>query len=69
MDSSKNGINQEWNKSHPTRLKIDVINDRTTSNETRLGTVGDICYAIDECGIDDDLLIVAGDRCWGQSVL
>ena len=39
-----------------------VVDDGTESNETRLGAVRDIQYAIDELGLDDDLLVLAGDN-------
>ena len=42
--------------------KITVIDDGTTSNETRLGAVKDIQYAIDQLQLDDDLLVMAGDN-------
>lgn len=51
-----------WKRSLNTKLHINVLNDGTQSNEDRLGTVGDIWYAIRKCGINDDLLIIAGDN-------
>lgn len=42
--------------------KITVVDDGTDTNETRLGAVKDIQYAIDTLGLDDDLLVVAGDN-------
>jgi glucose-1-phosphate thymidylyltransferase len=42
--------------------KITVLDDGTTSNETRLGAVRDIQFAIDTLGLDDDLLVIAGDN-------
>lgn len=42
--------------------KISVVDDGTVSNETRLGAVKDIQYAIDALGIDDDMLVIAGDN-------
>lgn len=44
------------------RGNIKVINDNTFTNETRLGAVRDIKYAIDALDISDDLLIIAGDN-------
>lgn len=41
---------------------IRIVDDGTSSNETRLGAVCDIQYAIEQCGIDDDLLVMAGDN-------
>ncbi len=42
---------------------IEVINDRTTSNETRLGAIGDLNYVLTRKGIGaEDLLVIAGDN-------
>lgn len=43
-------------------LNIRVIDDGSISNETRLGAVRDIQFAIESLGLDDDLLIIAGDN-------
>ena len=42
--------------------KVTVVDDGTSSNETRLGAVKDIQYAIDKLGLDDDMLVIAGDN-------
>ncbi len=42
--------------------KITVVDDGTSTNETRLGAVCDIQYAIDKLSIDDDMLVIAGDN-------
>ena len=42
--------------------KITVLDDGTSSNETRLGAVKDIQFAIESLKIDDDLLVIAGDN-------
>ena len=42
--------------------KITVVDDGTSTNETRLGAVRDIQFAIDELSIDDDMLVIAGDN-------
>lgn len=42
--------------------KITVVDDGTSSNETRLGAVRDIQFAIDTLGLDDDALVIAGDN-------
>jgi len=52
----------DWQKNFETNLKITIINDGTSSNDDRFGTVGDIAFAIKKGGIDDDLFIVAGDN-------
>lgn len=42
--------------------KITVVDDGTETNETRLGAVKDIQYAIESLHIDDDMLVIAGDN-------
>ncbi|MBQ8174198.1 MAG: nucleotidyltransferase family protein [Clostridia bacterium] len=49
-----------WAKTKPQR--ITVLDDGTDSNETRLGAVKDIEFAIDQLGIADDMLVIAGDN-------
>lgn len=41
---------------------VTVVDDGTSSNETRLGAVKDIQFAIDQLGLDDDMLVIAGDN-------
>ena len=43
-------------------MKITVVDDGTSSNETRLGAVKDIQFAIEKLGLDDDMLVIAGDN-------
>lgn len=42
--------------------KIRIVDDGTSTNETRLGAVCDIQFALEKSGIDDDMLIIAGDN-------
>ena len=42
--------------------KIFILDDGTTSNETRLGAVKDIQFAIDELNIHEDCVVMAGDN-------
>ncbi len=51
---------EDWAKTK--EQKITVVDDGTSSNETRLGAVRDIQYAIDTLSIDDDMLVIAGDN-------
>jgi glucose-1-phosphate thymidylyltransferase len=41
---------------------VTVHDDGTTSNDDRLGAIGDIAFVLDQTGIDDDLLVIAGDN-------
>lgn len=57
-------IFEDWAKNcHFERSrKISVVDDGTSSNETRLGAVKDIQLGIETRGINDDLLVMAGDN-------
>lgn len=44
------------------KKKIDIINDNTTSEETRLGSIGDLNFAISSQNLDEDILVVLGDN-------
>jgi glucose-1-phosphate thymidylyltransferase len=41
---------------------VRVHDDGTTTNETRLGAIGDIAFVEDRAQLDDDLLVIAGDN-------
>lgn len=49
-----------WTKTK--KYKVTVVDDGTSTNETRLGAVCDIKFAIDKLAIDDDMLVIAGDN-------
>jgi glucose-1-phosphate thymidylyltransferase len=49
-----------WAKTKP--YKITVVDDGTESNETRLGAVKDVQFAIDALSLDSDMLVIAGDN-------
>lgn len=52
---------RQWAESRP-EDRISVVDDGTMTNETRLGAVRDIQFAVDTLRIDDDLLVIAGDN-------
>ncbi len=51
---------EDWAKTKS--QKILVADDGTETNETRLGAVKDILFAIEKYGLDDDMLVIAGDN-------
>ena len=53
-------IFEEWAAQHES--PIHVIDDGTSTNETRLGAVRDIALGIHTRNIDEDLLVMAGDN-------
>lgn len=52
----------EWanNKNNPTPIK--VLDDGTSTEDTRRGAIGDIFFTLEEEKIADDLMIIAGDN-------
>jgi glucose-1-phosphate thymidylyltransferase len=48
---------------------VTVHDDGTTSNDDRLGAIGDIHFAVEQAGIDDHLLVVAGDNLFEFSLV
>ena len=53
---------EEWKKTSKLKNPVTIIDDGSMTNETRLGAVKDIQFAIETLNLDDDLLIVAGDN-------
>lgn len=51
---------EEWAATRPERIR--VVDDGTDSNETRLGAVRDIQFAIDTLALTGDMLVIAGDN-------
>ena len=55
-------IFQQWAAEQHYVKPVSIIDDGTETNETRLGAVCDLLLAIDQLGIDDDMLVVAADN-------
>ncbi len=52
---------EKW-AAEKTQAPVEVIDDGTVSNETRLGAVRDVQLAVKQLHLDDDLLVIAGDN-------
>jgi len=48
--------------------RVTVHDDGTTSNEDRLGAIGDVRFVLERIGTGDDLLVVAGDNLFDYSL-
>lgn len=55
-------IFEEWKAAARYTRPITVIDDGTTSNENRLGAVRDLLLAIEQCRIDDHIMVLAADN-------
>jgi len=52
-----------------TRLSFKIVNDGSTSDQDKLGAIGDINYVVKTEGIvDNDLIVVAGDNLFSQPI-
>ena len=55
-ESAENTERHRWKK------PITIVDDGTETNETRLGAVCDLLFAMEKLSIDDDMLVVAADN-------
>lgn len=55
-------IFEQWAAEQHYTKPITIIDDGTSTNETRLGAVCDLLLAIEQLYIDDDILVVAADN-------
>lgn len=55
-------IFERWASEQHYSKPVTIVDDGTESNETRLGAVCDLLYAMDKLQIDDDLLVMAADN-------
>ncbi len=53
---------QAWRDGYRGKNKVQILNDGTTADGSKLGAIGDMKFAVEEKGIDDDLFVVAGDN-------
>ncbi|KJJ83241.1 sugar nucleotidyltransferase [Candidatus Omnitrophus magneticus] len=51
-----------WKDSARYSFNLDIINDKTTTNDNRLGAIGDINLVLTEKEPNEDILIMAGDN-------
>jgi glucose-1-phosphate thymidylyltransferase len=57
-----------WFVEWATGRDVIVHDDGTTSNDDRLGAIGDMQFVIDRAGLDDDLIVIAGDNLFDYDV-
>lgn len=54
---------ENWAKTYSSPWPIEIVDDQTTSNENRLGAIGDLAYTLKQKGVgEEDLLVLAGDN-------
>ncbi len=55
-------IFEDWAKELKNKKPITIVDDGTETNDTRLGAVCDLLFAMEKLNIDDDMLVVAADN-------
>lgn len=59
----------QWAATHAAfPAPIEIVNDGTNTPDDRLGSVGDIQFALKQCGLNEDLLVLGGDNLFDYSL-
>ena len=62
---------QKWADDYRARdpkLQFTIVNDGSTDDSNKLGAIGDIKFVLDQEKVDDDLIVVAGDNLFSESL-
>jgi glucose-1-phosphate thymidylyltransferase len=62
---------EKWSQSYRaggSKLNFTIVNDQSTDDSNKLGAIGDIHLVVKKEKIDDDLIVVAGDNLFSQSL-
>ncbi len=60
---------EKWAQQKDCRHPITIVNDETATIETRLGAIRDIGFVVDSCGVDSDVLVIAGDNLFDDDLV
>ncbi len=52
----------DWNAGFECSKPVTIVNDKTMSNDDRLGSLGDIRFVVENMQIEDDVMVIAGDN-------
>src|SRR5580765_7465589 len=62
---------QKWSdeyRASKAKLDFTIVNDGSTDDSNKLGAIGDLHLVLTREKVDDDLIVVAGDNLFSQSV-
>jgi glucose-1-phosphate thymidylyltransferase len=62
---------QQWSEHYrgaKAQLQFTIVNDRSTDDSNKLGAIGDMHLVLSQEKVDDDLIVVAGDNLFSQSL-
>lgn len=57
---------EEWRRKG--NRDVELVVEGTACENEKLGTIGAIGYVIEQCAIDDDVLVIAGDNLFGFEI-
>src|ERR1019366_1127105 len=63
---------QQWSEdyhAHKAKLNFTIVNDRSTDDSNKLGAIGDIRFVLKTQNVTDDIIVVAGDNLFSDSLL
>lgn len=55
-------------RANKAKLDFTIVNDKSTDDSNKLGAIGDIHLVLTKENVDDDLIVVAGDNLFSQSL-
>ena len=53
---------QKWRETFQSDLSLTILNDGSNSNETRLGSIKDLLFALEDQDLNQEFLVLAGDN-------
>ena len=62
---------QQWSADYQAskaKLNFTIVNDGSTDDTNKLGAIGDIHFVLKTQGIDDDVIVVAGDNIFSEKL-
>ena len=59
---------ERWAETYAGPLRPTVVDDGTTSDDDKLGAIGDLGLVLERTGLDDELVVVAGDNLFSGSL-
>ncbi len=59
---------RKWADSRDSGKKIRLFNDGSTDDSDKLGAIGDMRFVVEEAGVEDDMLVIAGDNLFSSEL-
>jgi glucose-1-phosphate thymidylyltransferase len=53
---------EEWKKNYSGKSQVKILDDGSSTNDDRLGAIGDLCFVLEREKTVEDSLVIAGDN-------